>query len=110
MALARLVHEWKGVPCLLAPSTMTYSSSLEWSVPRICLLLLGPSHEKDAQRRYDMRHEMLTRCAPKRVMLSQHFMTHVVAPLGDVNYEQQRPDNHKIIYYLPTDGCVLYNL
>ena len=36
-----------------------------------------------------MRHEMLTQCAPFRIdamgkkgMLSQHFVTHVVPPLG----------------------------
>ena len=41
------------------------------------------------QRRYDMRHEMLTQRAPfcigamaKKGMLSQHFVTHVVPPLG----------------------------
>ena len=40
------------------------------------------------QRRYDMRHEMLTQRAPfcigamaKRGTLSQHFVTHVVPPL-----------------------------
>ena len=38
--------------------------------------------------RYDMRHEMLTQCAPfcigamaKNGTLSQHFVTHVVPPL-----------------------------
>ena len=42
-----------------------------------------------AQRRYDMRHEMLTQRAPfcigamaKKGTLSQHFVTHVVPPLG----------------------------
>ena len=41
------------------------------------------------QRRYDMRHEMLTQRAPfcigamtKKGTLSQHFVTHVVPPLG----------------------------
>jgi hypothetical protein len=41
------------------------------------------------QRRYDMRHEMLTQRAlfcidvmAKRVMLSQHFVTRVVPPLA----------------------------
>ena len=40
------------------------------------------------QRRYDMRHEMLTQRAPfcigamaKKGTLSQHFVTHVVPPL-----------------------------
>ena len=44
------------------------------------------------QRRYDMRHEMLTQRAlfchhanAKPGMLSQHFVTHVAPPLGCVN-------------------------
>jgi hypothetical protein len=46
----------------------------------------------DAQRRYDMRHEMLTQRNPfchhvnaKKGTLSQHFVTHVVPPLMDAN-------------------------
>ena len=42
-----------------------------------------------SQRRYDMRHEMLTQRAPfcigamaKNGTLSQHFVTHFVPPLG----------------------------
>ena len=61
---------------------------LECTTDVLCYLIefLGPSHEKaigDAQRsrRYDMRHEMLIQCAPKRVTLSQHFVTHIIAPL-----------------------------
>ena len=45
--------------------------------------------ESLVQRRYDMRHEMLTQRAPfcigvmaKKGTLSQHFVTHVVPPLS----------------------------
>jgi hypothetical protein len=47
--------------------------------------------EGSIQRRYDMRHEMLTQHAlfciavmAKRVTLSQHFVTHVVPPLCSI--------------------------
>ena len=59
------------------------------------LLLVGVAffHLGVAQRRYDMRHEMLSQRAPfcigamaKKGTLSQHFVTHVVPPLGVASF------------------------
>ena len=75
----------------------------QWSPPPIVIIFIVPDHFErlatprlnsrlhvgSSQRRYDMRHEMLTQCAlffhhvnTKRGTLSQHFVTHVVPPLG----------------------------
>ena len=50
------------------------------------------------QRRYDMRHEMLTQRAPfcigamaKKGTLSQHFVTHVVPPLDRTSFTRSCP-------------------
>ena len=54
----------------------------------LSLTVLRVQHYCAYQRRYDMRHEMLTQRAPfcigamaKKGTLSQHFVTHVVPPL-----------------------------
>jgi hypothetical protein len=52
------------------------------------------------QRRYDMRHEMLTQralfCMANRVTLSQHFMAHVVPPLGSLCEIDCYPHRHLV--------------
>ena len=69
-----------------------------------------------AQRRYDMRHEILTqralfchRANTKTGTLSQHFVTHVVPPLGFaiaiiVGYQKRQPYSVcilKLIFFSP---------
>ena len=61
------------------------------------------------QRRYDMRHKMLTQRAlfchrtnTKRGTLSQHFVTHVVPPLGWTSTELA---NHPTCPFKPAYSC-----
>ena len=64
--------------------TLTCIKSAQCMVLLESLVLCGCN-----QRRYDMRHKMLTqralfchRANTKRGTLTQHFVTHVVPPLG----------------------------
>ena len=83
----RIIIPW----CNLGGGFCTY-----WGEPKRgelndkkCLCVSTDDCSRGVQRRYDMRHEMLTqralfchRANTKRGTLTQHFVTHVVPPLG----------------------------